>query len=138
MNSLNQTTPEELVLLLYDGAIQALNRAVDEIEQGDLPGKRQSINRAIAIVQHLQSTLDVRHGSEIARGLDSLYNHVLSRILKGSTQLQVEPLREAAGLLTNLFASWELLTGKTGESPATMDEVWAALAVRPVPVEVGA
>ena len=68
--------------------------------------KRQSIDRAVAIVQHLQSTLDMDQGKEVAADLDRLYTYITSRIRDASGKLEVAPLEEAAKLLTVLLSGW--------------------------------
>ena len=105
--SVTTSSPEQLVVMLYQGAIRYLKQATIEILKKDLAGKRQSIDRAVAIVQHLQSTLDMERGAEISVELDRLYTYVLSRILEGSIELKTAPLEEAVKLLTTLLESWE-------------------------------
>lgn len=105
--SVSTSSPEQLVVMLYEGAIRQLKQAVMQIESRNLDGKRQSVDRAVAIIQHLQGTLDMRRGGEISVELDRLYSYVLSRIIDGSTRLETAPLHEAAKLLTTLLSSWE-------------------------------
>ena len=45
--------------------------------------------------------------SDLAAQLDRLYTFINSKILKGSTQLQIARLEEAIKLLTILLAGWE-------------------------------
>ncbi len=105
--SVTTSSPEQLVVMLYQGAIRYLKQSVIEILKVDLVAKRQSVDRAVAIVQHLQSTLDMERGGEISVELDRLYSYVLSRILDGSIKLETAPLEEAVKLLTTLLESWE-------------------------------
>jgi flagellar protein FliS len=103
------SSPTGLVVMLYEGAIRNLREAADAIRKKDLVRKRQTIDRAVAILQHLQSTLDRERGEAIAADLDQLYTYIISRVLQGSTQLEVEPLEEAAKLLGVLLSGWEQL-----------------------------
>ena len=105
--SVRTSSPEQLVVMLYEGAIRYLRQAVNQIQEKDLQGKRQSVDRALAIVQHLQGTLDMRRGGEISVELDKIYSYITSRILAGSTELKTAPLEEAAKLLGTLLTSWE-------------------------------
>jgi len=104
--------PTGLVVMLYEGAIRSLRDSADAIRKTDLERKRQSIDRAVAILQHLQSTLDRERGQAIAADLDNLYNYIISRVLQGSSKLEAEPLEEAAKLLTILLSGWEQLVKK--------------------------
>jgi flagellar protein FliS len=103
------SSPTGLVVMLYEGAIRNLRDAANAIRKKDLVRKRQTVDRAVAILQHLQSTLDRERGESIAADLDKLYAYIISRVLQGSTQLEAEPLEEAAKLLRILLSGWEQL-----------------------------
>ena len=115
--SVTTSSPEQLVVLLYEAAIRHLKQAITNIEDKDLNGKRQSVDRAMAIVQHLQSTLDMERGGQISLELDRLYTYVVFRILDGSAKLTVGPLEEAVKLLSSLLEAWrEVAKQKQGLS----------------------
>ena len=101
------SSPTRLVVMLYEGAIRFLHESVAAIESGDLNAKRQSIDRAVAVIQHLQTTLDMDRGGDVAAGLNRLYHYITSCILQGSTKLETAPLKEAIKLLKVLLAGWE-------------------------------
>jgi len=63
----------------------------------------------VAIVQHLQSALDMERGQEVAANLNRLYTYIIGRILEGSANLQTAPLEEAIKLLNTLLTAWEEL-----------------------------
>ncbi len=107
-------SPTKVVVMLYEAGIRFLRQSVTAIESKDLNRKRQSIDRAIAIIDHLHSSLDTR-GGEIATDLDKLYTYISSRILEGSGQLKAAPLEEAIKLLTVLLSGWEQLAQKEQE-----------------------
>jgi flagellar protein FliS len=106
------SSPARLVVMLYEGAVRFLRDSVGAIESKDLERKRQSIDRAVAIVQHLHSTLDMEKGGKVAEDLHQLYSYVMARILEGSAKLESAPLEEALKLLNVLLAGWEELAKK--------------------------
>jgi len=106
------SSPTKLVVMLYEGAVRFLNESAAAIQANDLERKRHSIDRAVAIVQHLQSTLDVERGGQVAADLNRLYGYITTRILEGSTRLETAPLEEATKLLNVLLAAWEELAKK--------------------------
>ncbi len=106
------SSPAKLVVMLYEGAVRFLRESSTAIQSRDLDRKRQSIDRAVAIVQHLQCTLDVERGGVVATDLNRLYGYITSRILEGSTRLETAPLEEAIKLLNVLLAGWEELAKK--------------------------
>jgi flagellar protein FliS len=100
-------SPEKLVVMLYEGSIRFLRQSIEAIREKDLDRKRQSIDRAVAVIQHLQGTLDMDRGRNVAADLDRLYSYITSRILDGSGKLEVAPLEEAIKLLTVLLSGWQ-------------------------------
>jgi len=110
--SISTSSPTNLVVLLYQGALRFLREAVDDINRRDYVHKRQSIDRAAAIVHYLQSTLDTEKGQEIARELNRLYDYITSRIYEGSTRLDCKPIEEVIKLLETLLSGWEQIALK--------------------------
>lgn len=109
-SSVNTASPIQLVVLLYQGAIRQLKQAAEHIECRNLEGKRVAIDKAMAIVQQLHGSLDMEKGGQIATDLDRLYTYVTSRILEGSTTLDVRSIEEAARILITLSSAWEQLS----------------------------
>jgi len=115
-SSVLTASPTKLVVLLYDKAIRCLRRGAEDIRTRNLVSKRQSIGQAIAIIQHLQRTLDTTRGQEIAHELNRLYAYTLSRILAGSTKLDPKPIEEAIKVLSPLLMAWEKVAEKQEET----------------------
>ena len=113
--AIQTSSPAKLVVMLYEGAIRFLNQSIAAIQSKDLNVKRQSVDRAVAVIQHLQSTLDMSQGKEVAADLDRLYTYVISRVLDASAKLEIEPLEEAIKLLTVLLSGWEEVARKESE-----------------------
>ena len=103
--------------MLYEGAIRFLRESAVAIESRDLNAKRQSIDRAVAVVQHLQGTLDMERGGAVALDLARLYDYITSRILEGSSRLEKAPLEEAIKLLKVLLAGWEEVAERERNNP---------------------
>ena len=118
------SSPTKLVVMLYEGAIRFIREGVAAIEAKNLEGKRQSLDRAVAIVQHLNSTLDMERGGAVAVDLNRLYSYITSRIVDGSMKLETAPLEEAIKLLNVLLMGWEDLAKKeqtnAGPPPALL------------------
>ena len=116
------SSPAKLVVMLYEGAIRFLGQSVTAIRSKDIDSKRQSIDRAMAVIQHLQSTLDRDRGGDVAAELDRLYIYMTSKVLEGSTKLQTEPIEEAIKLLNVLLSGWEEIVKKEQETtvPTTL------------------
>ena len=116
--AIQTSSPTGLVIMLYEGAIRNLRDAADAVRKKDIERKRQSVDRAVAILRHLQSTLDRERGAAITADLENLYHYVIGRALQGSAKLDSEVFEEAAKLLTVLLSGWEQL-GKSSPGRQT-------------------
>ena len=118
--SITTSSPSELVVMLYDGAIRFLNQAVDAIEARDIRTKARASDRALAIIQHLNLSLDMDRGQEISIELERLYSFVIGKIVDGSRQLSAKDLEEAIKVLDILRSAWSELAQKekAGAVPA--------------------
>ncbi len=112
--------PVQLVVILYDGAIQALQEAQEFLRQKNIPGRARCINRAVGIISELQASLNFSAGGDIAQSLDRLYDYMKQRIFKASVDQSPEPLAEVVTLLGNLRSAWVELArgGGSGPKPA--------------------
>jgi flagellar protein FliS len=92
-------SPHKLILMLFDGAIAAINIAKFELEAGDIPKKGASISKAIDIVSNgLRASLDVEAG-ELGERLAALYDYMVQRLLFANLHNNIAALDEVAGLL---------------------------------------
>jgi flagellar secretion chaperone FliS len=106
-------TPLQLVVMLYDGAIQALQEAQQHIGKRNIAGRSQCVNKSVALISELQACLNFEEGAEIAVSLNRLYNYMKQRIFSGNVEQSAEPLAEVAGLLENLRGAWQQLASQS-------------------------
>lgn len=99
-------SPLELVVMLYDGALASLAQARDALERRDLLAKSRAMSKALSIVGHLQCTLDMDRGKDVAAELDRLYLYVTERLLEANMLGATEPIVESIKLLTTLRDAW--------------------------------
>ena len=101
-------SPHQLVVLLFDGALRAMKKAVILIEQGDIPGKGQALGKAINIISNgLQSGLNHEVGGELATNLDSLYDYMTRRLLQANIHNDIDAINEVMELLNNIADAWK-------------------------------
>ena len=103
-------TPHRLVIMLYDGAIQACQVAVKHIEHGDIEAKGLALSKAIMIIESgLRLSLDKKVGGEIASSLDDLYGYMSNRLYLANIKNNAEPVKEVIKLLLDLKGAWEAI-----------------------------
>ncbi|MCM7078955.1 flagellar export chaperone FliS [Enterobacter roggenkampii] len=101
-------SPHKLVVLLFDGALSAMKKAIILIEQGDIPGKGQAISKAINIISNgLQSGLNHEVGGDLAANLDSLYDYMTRRLLQANLHNDINAINEVVELLNNIADAWK-------------------------------
>ena len=101
-------SPHQLVVLLFDGALSAMKKAIILIEQGDIPGKGQAISKAINIISNgLQSGLNHEIGGDLAANLDSLYDYMTRRLLQANLHNDINAINEVVELLNNIADAWK-------------------------------
>jgi flagellar protein FliS len=104
-NSILTASPQQLVVMLYDGAHRFLLQGTLAMRAGDLELVNDRLRRAEAIIDELLATLDMSQG-EIAERLAAIYT--FCRRLLGEARLARDPERieQADGLLGELRESW--------------------------------
>ena len=109
-------TPLELVVMLYDGALRFTGAARDAVVRRDIPARRDALQRVLAIVSELQSTLNIEAGGELAVRLDGLYTYINQRLLDAAMHNAVEPLDEARTVLETLREGWATIATQAGQT----------------------
>ena len=109
-------SPAMLVFMLYDKAIGSLGEAIGAIENGDIDTRCRSNKRAMDIVSHMQTTLNMELGGEVSANLDRMFAHILERLPEVDTNNDPKPAHEVIGLLEPLRASWQELVNR-GDEP---------------------
>ena len=102
-----ESDPLMQIVMLYDGAIKFLNLAAADIEADNLVAKAEHSNRALDIINYLQTILDFERGGDSAVILDRFYRSLAVLILRGSHELNAGLFRRAAELLAPVRDSWE-------------------------------
>ena len=103
------STPAERVVLLYDGAIRALNDAKKAIGDKRIQDRCNAVLKAKEIIAHLADTLDMAKGGDIAKNLDRLYKHMLVRLLDVDFKNDASAADEVINNLRPLRESWAKL-----------------------------
>jgi flagellar protein FliS len=103
-------SPHKLIVMLFDGALVALATALQHMKDGNIPGKGQSISKAIMIIDSgLRASLDHSAGGEIAQNLDSLYEYMSTQLIKANLENDGGIIEEVQRLLHDLKGAWEAI-----------------------------
>ena len=105
-------SPIEIVILLYEGAMTALQQAELAIEIGDIPRKINRLNRAMDIIDGLGAALNHEKGGEISGNLNSLYEYMKLRLSMANLKNDKELVKETRLLLGDLLSAWQEIGGR--------------------------
>ncbi len=99
----------QLIVLLYDAAIQSIELARRGIETNNLQDKGRFLGRAISIVGELNSVLDFERGGEIARQLHRLYDYMLTELVTANARNNPQHLAGPLRCLITLREGWRAI-----------------------------
>ena len=97
-------TPEQLTLLLYNGALRFLNESISAMEQGDIQKAHNSNMRVQDIVREFVLTLDMSY--EISKNWAQLYEYTEYCLIQGNIKKDVTQLQQAKDVLQELRDAW--------------------------------
>ena len=106
-NQITTTDPGTVLLMLYQGTIDALRRAKEYMLAGKMADKGMEILRANDIINQFLAALDYEVAGELAHNLEGLYRYMLDQILVANVKNTPLPLDTVISLLRTLQSGWE-------------------------------
>lgn len=100
------TTPLDLMILLHDGAIESLRKAVLYMNSGDITGKTEHISKAIAIIERILTSFDLREGGDEAFYLQRVYAYILKELAIGHINNNVRIIGYIQDMMKELKKVW--------------------------------
>lgn len=104
---ISTASPEQILLMLYDGAIRFNQNARDLLAGGRSLQALEPMGRTLAIVQELQASLSPKKAPDLCANLDRLYLYMQDQILKAQAAKDPLPLREVGRILKQLRDTWD-------------------------------
>ena len=103
-------TPEQLVVMLYDGANRFLTQSAIAMRDGRAGLAGEKLRRAEAIIDELLATLDMTVG-EIADRLQALYLFFKEHLMAARLKQDAGKVDEVAHFMRELRSSWAAVAG---------------------------
>ena len=98
---------EKILIMLYDGAIQFLNKAKIALNEKNWEQSHNNLMGAQRILEEFINTIDKEPNPELAQNLISLYEYFITRLVQANMKHQIEPVDEVLKFLKELKATWE-------------------------------
>ena len=99
-------TPTELVRILYEGAVQAVDQAMAALNTGDILGRGRAVTKAIEILSELRASLRHDVSQSYCNTLDELYGYMQRQLIRAHAERSESLLREVSRLLITLQDGW--------------------------------
>jgi len=127
VNAVSTASAENLVVMLYDGAIRFLGMAIRAFEKDDPLDFNLTVHTNItktqAIIRELTRSLDVEKAGELGDSLVSLYDYFDTRLQEANIHKDKSILQEIQERIGELRDAWNESLNKTDEAalpiPAT-------------------
>ncbi len=103
--SVMTASPEQLVVMLYDGAGRFLRQAEGSMVEGSWLQASEKLTRAEAIIDELLATLDMDAG-EIAERLQAIYVFCKTRLIEARIERDPVRVEQVARLMAELRGAW--------------------------------
>jgi flagellar protein FliS len=120
--------PGQLVLMLFDGALRSLDRALLGFNCAEVGERNAAIHnnlqRAIGIIRELNGSLDLEAGGQLADTLRNLYAFFERRLLESNLKKSRKGIDEVVPMLKQLRDAWFNMLN--GEIPTATAENWTA------------
>ena len=128
--SILSAKPEQLILMLYDGALRFLRQAIKSLEENELETAHNNFIRTQNILTELIASLNFEKGGEIAFNLFRIYEFMHYTLVQANVKKEPEPARQIYDQIKKLRESWasalknqhnSSATEKEGSGPATAE-----------------
>ncbi len=117
-NTVLTASPEQLQLMLLDGAIRFAQRGREAIEGNDYEASFNALERAQRIVIELIQGMNREVNPPLVDQMMALYNFIFRRLVDGHLNRDVKAIDDALRILRHQRETWALLIEKIARETA--------------------
>jgi flagellar protein FliS len=127
-NMVDSASPEQLILILYNGCLQWLAMAKKELEknkQEKVPNWTNfshQMKMSVSIIEHLQDSLNHDINEQFADQLFNLYEFLKSNLMKANIEKSQEKMDFCVKILSDLKNGWQEGINKLNEKSTQESE----------------
>jgi flagellar protein FliS len=122
-NAVRSATPIELVVILFDAAIEDMRRAVSAIQASDVEERANAVRHAMLVLQQLQGTLDFERGGQVARQFEQFYNLIRAKLLESQLRNSPELIGQQIQFMSEVRDCWVEAKKRIEPQPVAPAEV---------------
>ncbi len=105
-------SPEQLQLMLYDGAIRFAMQAQDAIRAREIENTHNLLIKAQRIMIELQNGLRPEVAPELCERMGALYSFVYTKFVDANVQKDIGAIDDALSVLRRQRETWQMLVDK--------------------------
>lgn len=109
-----EASPSKLVQILFEQILANLAtaqgcmaRIENNMPVNEVIIKGKALGKAIRLIDHLNNTLDMERGQNIAQDLRALYVYMLARLTVANVANNAQIVMEVAGLIQTVKTGWD-------------------------------
>ncbi len=105
-------SPEQLQLMLYDGAIRNATIAREAIVNKNFETSFERLSKAQNIINEMQSGLNYEVNRDLCERVASIYNFIFRKLVDANVQRDVHAIDDALRILRVERETWQILVDK--------------------------
>ncbi len=114
-NQVMTASPEQLQMMLYDGAIRYARLGKEAIQAGDIEQSFNHLTRAQRIVLEMINGLRPEVNPELCERMAALYNFIYRKLVDATIHKETGSIDEALRILDYQRETWAMLIKKIDE-----------------------
>lgn len=111
-------TPEQLQLMLYDGAVKFTEKAKLALAEKNYEQSYYNLSKAEKILLELNVALRPKVAPDLCKNLSAIYTFCYRKLVEANTTRTVEPIDEVLTLLKYQRETWVMLMGQLSKAKA--------------------
>lgn len=114
-------TPEQLQLMLYDGAIRFASQGRDALERRDFEASYNKLTRAQHIILEMKNGLRHEVNKELCGRMEAVYQFLYQKLIDANVQHDVGAIDDALKVLGIERETWRILVDKVTSARQVFD-----------------
>lgn len=115
-NQVSTVNGSKLILMMYDGAIRFIKKAIMMVDTKDVAGRGLYISKAQKIINELESSLDKNRGGQVAVNLEKAYQEMSRKLTEANISGEASGLRATLKMVNTLKGAWEKVIKGSGST----------------------
>jgi flagellar secretion chaperone FliS len=130
-NFVETATRGQLILMLFDGALRFMNRALEGFAEAEPIRRNEAVHlnliKTQAIIDELEASLDPAADGNFARTMSGLYDYMRVQLQQANLRKEPAPVHGVVELISKIRSTWSEMLAQA-ESQSSAPAAWTATA----------